>query len=466
MDPLQLEIDGNSDDAVGAIETLTDSINGLNDNISGLNDNTDDATESTSGFGSALSSVGTIIAGIGITDLIGDVIDLGNAFVTTAIDSSEAIQNVGISVGYLYGTSGQQILDFTNKLADASGLLSKSAFQQLLPQLSNLHEPISQVETDLQAMGNIASGTGINAQDMAGKLQIMGNALGYAGQIGSVSSIMLRPLIRQIPDFAQALSSVTGLPVESFKSMSKNIVISLTDMQEAITKLGFGQYGGALAAQGQSLAGLSGRIQDSLTEVLDTILGVSTTGQVAKGSIFSQLEVGAQDFLNFISQNKGTIESFVQGLITDFGKNVGPAIEGAFSWIITHRSELESMIEKFATDSEKFATALATKAIPDFENFLKWLDQHKEIFTTIGNVLTGITNLVSGFGANGAGPVTSSSPMGEGSNYQGTLQWLLGMPQANVNNSKTTNITMHNNISNNVDMSAATRELAWRINGR
>ena len=104
IEPINLEIDSDSSNATSSVDDLIASLNSLQESIDNLNGSNADATDSSNAFGDSLSQIGDIIAGIGITNFIGSVIGLGEAFVATSFQTAEALQNMGISMGFIFGT--------------------------------------------------------------------------------------------------------------------------------------------------------------------------------------------------------------------------------------------------------------------------------------------------------------------------------------------------------------------------
>lgn len=468
MDPIELTIQSDTEEAQNSIQDLTDSINTLNDNIDDLNTQTKETSDSTDSFGDALDNVGTIIAAIGITDFISNVISLGESFVTTGLQSAEALENMGITMKYVFGgDQGGQILTFINQLTDASGLLSQTSLQNVAIQMSNLHLPTDKFKTDLSNLADVAAGAGGSADRMNQILDTTGRVLAIAGQSGSVPTLYFRRLELLIPGVTQALSQITGLPVDAFQSLSKNVKVSADQFEQLLDLLANTKYAGALQAQGDTIAGFFGRIQSSFSTTIDLILGETTSGgQPLKGSVLDKLQDLLQGVFNFLQSHAPEIKKFVDQIIDDFEKKLGPGIQKGFEWITTHPKEIEQDLQTFADIMKNLASFGAGffETLNNIVNLIKGND-FQAFLRSIGT----ISNFLSPLNTSGSFKDDNGQTYSENKFNWGAFTGLdakLGLASSSVNNSKTTHITMHNNISNQVDMSAAAREVGWRVSGR
>ena len=440
MEPLNLEIDSDSNDAQGSIDDLIASLNSLQESVDNLSGSTEESTNASDGFGVSLGQIGNIIAGIGITDFIGNVINLGESFVMTSLQSAESLQNMGITMGYVFGTQGPQMLQFIDDLTLKSGLLSRDSLEQVSIQMSNLHLPTATFQQDLTDLANVAEGAGGSADRMNSILDTTGRVLAIAGQAGSVPALYFRRLELLIPGVTDALSKVTGLPATAFSTLSKNVKISVAEFEQVIQSLGEGKYAGALDAQGNTIAGFFGRIQSTFTDMIDSVLGEQTTGKTTGGSIFDLLNKSLKDFLGYIDANKGQIETWFKTEIKVF-----------LDYVVAHKTDIENFFKNINKELTDFGSWI-TNNKQNIETMLNFITTLANGATAISNIFGKNTSLFGGNALLGVG-ATLASPS-------------LDRIQSQVSNSKNTTINMHNNINSNTDINSMLEEMMYKLSSR
>ena len=302
--------------------------------------------------------------------------------------------------------------------------------------MSSLHLPFDTFKTDLTDIANIAEGAGGSTDRMNEILSILGRTLAITGQMGAIPALYLRRLEVLIPGVTEALAKFTGQPIAAFQNLSRGIRLPLKEVEGFIKTLGEGQYSGALEAQANTLTGLFGSIQAQATSMIDSILGVSSSGKTANNSVFSIIQGYMKEFFGYLEAHKGQIETWFKTELQIF-----------LDYIIAHKTDIENFFKNI------------NKELSDFGN---WVSANKQTIETMVNLINGLGTLGSNLNLLNNKSALSA---GESSMWQ-NAQTALGINPYSVNNSRTNTINMHNTINNGTDTNNMLAEMMYKLNHR
>lgn len=250
------------------------------------------------------------------------------------------------------------------------------------------------------------------------------------------------------------MQAPTASPItrQDLLSQTKNISISAEQLQAAYKFLGEGKYAGDAQKQAATLNGTIKNLQATFTDLARDIIGVNSDDSIVKGGLFATLKDYATQFFNYLQAHKSEIETWFKNELKVF-----------IDYVVGHKGDIESFFKTIVTDLQAIG---------------KWFTENKATFEGILGFIGGVSQFAAGAGKfiGGAGNIINSisSPDSQGgmshlnyaalNNVIGTSP--VGQALGYQNNSRKTNITMHNNVSSQADWSSIAAQIGWLINGR
>lgn len=164
---------------------------------------------------------------------------------------------------------------------------------------------------DFEALGNIAAGVGKD------KLPFLTLAFGQVATKGKLAGQEIRQFTEAGVPLVQQLAATFHKTTSEIQAMSENGDISFAMVREAIRGMSGegGKFFNLMERQSHTLGGVTSNIQDQFGRLSRTILGISESGDIKKGSLFEKLSTAATNFLNVLTNASPQIISFFDMLV-------------------------------------------------------------------------------------------------------------------------------------------------------
>lgn len=247
-----------------------------------------------------------------------------------ALVSAQTFQEARLAFNNMIG-DGQKAAELMQQLSDEA-LKSAFTLPQVIEggkQLLAYGFQVGDIVDELDRMGNVAYGVKAPLGDIVylfGTLNAQGRA--YTRDIVQFTQ-------RGIPMWDE-LSKVMGVSVSEVQSLVEHGEVGFPQVQKALHNLT--DEGGRFhnAMNQPTLALTISNISDSFTRMGAAFMGVSLTGDVAKGSLFEKISMAANALLGFVSTNGPAISKFG----TDLGNvisNIFNALKPIGEWMVTNQ---------------------------------------------------------------------------------------------------------------------------------
>jgi len=287
-------------------------------------------------------ALGTTLNSIDAKKLLNNMEDGFNSVANT-------IKKVGITLGLVAGAAGffavKTASDFEqSRIAFDTMLGSSEAARKMMQNLSDfaIKTPFTLPEVvtgakqllaygisaenilpDLKALGDISAGVGRD------KLPFLTLAFGQVATKGKLAGQEIRQFTEAGVPLVAELAKTLGKTKEEITKMSEEGQISFEDVRKALQGMTGegGRFFNLMEKQSHTFGGVMSNIQDQIGRVTRSVLGISESGDIAKGSIFEKLKNAAQALLDWLNSNTEQIKRWASLVIDNFG-TIGAAIAG------------------------------------------------------------------------------------------------------------------------------------------
>lgn len=442
----------------------------------------------------SVEAIGDIAAGIGLERLAEQVLQFGQDVVEAGINAAAGLENTQIAFEAAFGEQGAGIaLTAMNDLSYAT-FSTNDQLNQLALRLKNAGVEIGASNTFLKEASDIAAASSTSFQGMNNVLEMLSNTYSLALSRGSVNVLYLRRLAKDVPGIYQAIADVmnkSGKGIVFTSDMivkgGKNMKITADTYKKAIESLGMSEkYLGKSKDQAESFTGTTKNLNAKLLDIGRTIVGMNDKGEILKGGFFDKLLKAAQDLYGYLKDHEKDFETLGKSLEQGLGwiaKNKDLIIAGIIgisgAIIISALPALYGLVVAFGALTVAAlpwlviagGIALIAKLIMD--NWEPLVNLFKGIWEWITKAAMAIKDFITG--STGIEPVMAALKIPEVSPGQnvftapgglGSKLYGPGVMSGGANNSRSTNITMHNNVNSPGDWTSIAKEIGWQINQR
>lgn len=314
------------------------------------------------GLFSALTSLPGILAQVG-----------GLLAFKSAVDAASNLEQLTISFTTMLGSAE----DAKNLLQDIQEAAIATPFE--LPELESATKSLiafgisaEDAVPTLIRLGDVSAGLGINVEEISqiyGKARVQGRL--FAEDINQLTG-------RGIPIIAE-LAKQFGVAESEVKKLVENGDVGFNNLEKAfkdMTSEG-GQFAGLMEAQSKSLAGIQSNISDTL--------GLMARDFIVNTGIFDGIKQGAENFLNFLNNNRDAIMQFGESVAAGFG-----LISDALGKVVPYVFDFAKGIALFVVDGDAMNDNL--------HNIAEALGISDEAFREIAELMEGVRDIVIDLG--------------------------------------------------------------------
>lgn len=313
--------------------------NSVKGSLTGLSGSLNSLKNSFSNIGRSFDSMLVTGIKVGAVTAVGALTAVGAASLKTAsnFEQSRISFETMLGSGEKAGKLMSQIVDFAAKTPFELPQVIEGSRQLLAYGFAQ-----DEVLGGMKMLGNIASGLSIPMGDLIylyGTLKAQGRA--YTRDI-------MQFAMRGIPIY-DLLAQTLGVSKDKVGDLVEAGKVGFPEVQKALSSLGGegGKWGDLMDKQSKSLQGVWSNLKDQATKTFLAIAGVSVTGDVIEGGLFSRLKKVAEDLLNWINAHQKDIETWITN-----------AVNAIVTWVPQAIDWIKRLVDFFQTGLGKTVLAI------------------------------------------------------------------------------------------------------------